>query len=151
MLFCKTFWFANYCDRVTIQRFSHCKPYEECRQIQGISIEPGSTVTSGREPKSCLGRVFNSKLGCIAALLSKCLARMPQPLLELKTRPRARPVSLSLSMIEPIKSTNSGSTWVNSQLLGFGLNGSQWSIQSRAGHGRAGQVFVFINAGSVLS
>jgi hypothetical protein len=25
-------------------------------------------ITSGRKPRSCLGRVFNSKLGCIAAL-----------------------------------------------------------------------------------
>ncbi len=58
-----------------------------------ISVYPGSAVTNGREPKSCLGQVFNSKLGRIAALLSKCWARMLQPLLELKTRPRARPVS----------------------------------------------------------
>jgi hypothetical protein len=43
---------------------------------------------NGREPKSCLGRVFNFKLGLIHARLS----------LELKTRPRFRPVSLSLSM-----------------------------------------------------
>ncbi len=82
---------------------------------------PGSavTVTNGRGPKSCLGRVFNSKLGriatinselgriatinsklgAIAAMFSKCLARMQKTLLELKTRPRARPVSYSLSMV----------------------------------------------------
>ncbi len=35
-------------------------------------VNPGSAVTNGREPKSCLGRVFNSNLGRIAALLSKC-------------------------------------------------------------------------------
>ncbi len=26
----------------------------------------GSEITNGREPRSCLGRVFNSKLGCFA-------------------------------------------------------------------------------------
>jgi hypothetical protein len=31
----------------------------------------GSAVTNGREPRSCLGRVFNSKLGCIITLGSK--------------------------------------------------------------------------------
>jgi hypothetical protein len=67
--------------------------------IESLWVGAGSAVTCRREPKSCLGRVFNSKLGCITALLSKCSARMPQPLLELKTRPRARPVSLSLSMV----------------------------------------------------
>ncbi len=34
-----------------------------------------------------MGRVFNSKLGRIAALLSKGLARMQEPLLELKLGP----------------------------------------------------------------
>jgi len=28
------------------------------------NIEPGSAISNGREPKSCLGRVFNFKLGC---------------------------------------------------------------------------------------
>jgi hypothetical protein len=32
----------------------------------------GSAVADGREPKSCLFRVFNSKLGRIAAVLIKC-------------------------------------------------------------------------------
>jgi hypothetical protein len=52
----------------------------------------GSVITNGREPRSCLGRVFNSKLGRIATPGSKCMVRM-QPLLKLKTRPKARPVS----------------------------------------------------------
>jgi hypothetical protein len=52
----------------------------------------GSTITNGREPRSCLGRVFNSKLGCIGTLGSKCMVYM-QPLLKLKTWPRARPIS----------------------------------------------------------
>jgi hypothetical protein len=29
----------------------------------GTSVTVGSTITNGREPKSCLGRVFNFKLG----------------------------------------------------------------------------------------
>ena len=56
------------------------------------SIVPGSTKADGREPKTGLGRVFNSKLGCIATLGSKCMVCM-QPLLKMKTRPKARPVS----------------------------------------------------------
>jgi len=54
---------------------------------------PGSAITNGREPRSCLDRVFNSKLGCIATLDSKCMVCMQQPLLKLKTWPKARPVS----------------------------------------------------------
>jgi hypothetical protein len=52
----------------------------------------GSVITNGREARSCLGRVFNSKLGCIATPGSKCMVCM-QPLLKLKTWPKARPVS----------------------------------------------------------
>ncbi len=52
---------------------------------------------TGENLKVVLGRVFSSKLGRIVTLLSKCLACM-QTLLELKTRPRVKPVSLSLSM-----------------------------------------------------
>ncbi len=54
-------------------------------------VEPRSAITNGREPRSCLGRVFNSKLGCIATLGSKCMVCMQQPLLKLKTWPKARP------------------------------------------------------------
>ncbi len=35
---------------------------------------PGSTISNGREPKSCLGWVFNSKLGHIAIKRNKCMA-----------------------------------------------------------------------------
>ncbi len=31
-----------------------------------FSFSPGNAITNGRDPISCLGRVFNSKLGCIA-------------------------------------------------------------------------------------
>ncbi len=32
-------------------------------------ISAGSTKTNGSEPKSCLGRVFNIKLGCFCSEL----------------------------------------------------------------------------------
>ena len=54
------------------------------------SANPGSAITNGREPRSCLGRVFNSKLGHSATLVNKCMVCM-QPLLKLKTRPKDRP------------------------------------------------------------
>ncbi len=63
----------------------------------------GSAKANGREPKSCLGRVFNFKLGCFVM----CVIAWPtqaQLSLELKTWPRFRPVSLSLSMTACIKS-----------------------------------------------
>ncbi len=59
---------------------------------------PGSAITNEREPRSCLGQVFNSKLGCFATPGRKCIVWCMQPLLKLKTRPKARPVSYSLSM-----------------------------------------------------
>ncbi len=37
-------------------------------------VYPGSTITNGRKPKSCLDQVFNSKLGHIAMLRNKCMA-----------------------------------------------------------------------------
>jgi hypothetical protein len=56
------------------------------------NLKPGSAITNGGEPRSCSGQVFNSKLGCIATLGSKCMVCM-QPHLKLKTRPKACPVS----------------------------------------------------------
>jgi hypothetical protein len=57
----------------------------------------GSAKANGREPKSCLGWVFNFKLGyfvmhAITRHIQAC------PILELKTQPRFCLVSLSLSM-----------------------------------------------------
>jgi hypothetical protein len=56
------------------------------------SPSAGSAITNRREPRHCLGRLFNSKLGCIATPSSKCMVCM-QPLLKLKTRPKAHPVN----------------------------------------------------------
>ncbi len=47
----------------------------------------GSALSNGREPRSCLGRVFNFKLDRFASLHNKCMAHI-QPLLKLKTWPR---------------------------------------------------------------
>jgi hypothetical protein len=58
-----------------------------------VGLKAGSAITNGREPRSCLGRVFNSKLGCIAATLGSKRMVCMRPLLKLKTRPKARPVS----------------------------------------------------------
>jgi len=63
-----------------------------------------SAITNGREPRSCLAQIFNSKLGCIATVSSKCMVCM-QPLLKLKTWPSAHPVSYGLSMLAYLKNT----------------------------------------------
>jgi len=54
-------------------------------------------VTNRREPRSCLGRVFNCTLGSFTDN-TKNVAACKWPLLKLKTRPRFCPVSSSLSM-----------------------------------------------------
>jgi hypothetical protein len=46
------------------------------------NTKTGSAKASGREPKTGLGRVYNSKLGCIATLGNKCMVCM-QPHLKL--------------------------------------------------------------------
>ncbi len=61
--------------------------------IINLSHGSGSAITNWREPRSCLGRGFNSKLGCIAATLGSKRMVCMRPLLKLKTLPKARPVS----------------------------------------------------------
>ncbi len=51
-------------------------------------IKAGSAKANGRDPKSCLGRVYNFKASCFVY----CIAHM-HPLLELKTCPRFCPVN----------------------------------------------------------
>ncbi len=82
----------------------------------------GSAKANGREPKSCLGRVFNFKFGCFVMCTVACPIQA-RPSLELKTRPRFRPVSLSLTMttikVQPGQ-WHSGRTFTSSsQSLGF--------------------------------
>ncbi len=57
-----------------------------------------SAEANRREPESCLGQVFNFKLGCfvISVIAWHTTAR---PRLELKTQHRFCPVSLSFSML----------------------------------------------------
>ncbi len=52
----------------------------------------GALDNYGREPKSCLGRVFSFKLGSFTDK-TKNVAACKWPLLKLKTRPRFCPVS----------------------------------------------------------
>ena len=54
-------------------------------------------MSNGREPKSCLGQVFNFKLGCFV-MCTIAWSTQAQPSLMLKTQPRFCPVSLTLSM-----------------------------------------------------
>jgi len=64
-----------------------------CRLNNWLSAKwpsAGSAITNGRKPRSCLGRVFNSKLGYI---VHRATSVCTQPLLKLKTQPKARPVS----------------------------------------------------------
>jgi hypothetical protein len=62
-----------------------------------LIVLPWSLISNGREPSSCLGRIFNSKLGSFVSKQRNCTART-QLLLELKIRPRFCPVSCSLSI-----------------------------------------------------
>jgi len=52
-----------------------------------------------REPKCCLGLVFNFKLGCLMCTIAWPIQSRPS--LESKTRPRFCPVIFSLSMPGP--------------------------------------------------
>jgi hypothetical protein len=64
-----------------------------CKSYNKIFCDnAGSAKANGREPKTCLGRVFNNKLGCFDD------AHVPvyvdaRPHLYLKTRPMFSPVS----------------------------------------------------------
>ncbi len=59
--------------------FHACLYNHKCKALR---VQSGSAKANVREPKTGLGRVFNSKLGCIATPGSKCMVCM-QPLLEL--------------------------------------------------------------------
>jgi hypothetical protein len=54
-------------------------------------------LANGREPKSCLGQLFNFKLGSFAVWEDVRDANA-RPHLKLKTQPRFHPARLSLSM-----------------------------------------------------
>jgi hypothetical protein len=48
---------------------TNLKPCSKCMQLPHdwpLISQAGSAITNGREPRSCLGQVFNSKLGCFA-------------------------------------------------------------------------------------
>jgi hypothetical protein len=54
--------------------------------------EKGRAITNWREPRNCLGRVFNCKLGSFTDDI-KNAAACKWPLLKLKIQPRFLPVS----------------------------------------------------------
>ncbi len=61
-------------------------------------IGSGNAKAKWREPKSCLGRVFNFELGCF--VVYPIARHIQAPLsLDLKTRPKFHPVTRSLSRI----------------------------------------------------
>ncbi len=67
-----------------------------------LLVSTWSAKANRRGPISCLGRVLNFKLGCFVM----CTISWPiqsRPSLELKTRPRVRPHSLSLSLLCTIR------------------------------------------------
>ncbi len=57
-----------------------------------------SAEANGKEPESCLDKVFNFKLGCFDISVVAWHTQ-ERPRLELKTQPRFCPVSLSLPML----------------------------------------------------
>jgi hypothetical protein len=74
-------------------------------------IKAGSVKANGREPISCLGRVFIFKLGCFVM----CTIAWPIQVwasLQWKTRPRFRPVSLRLSIIKVNHGQESGANLI---------------------------------------
>ncbi len=66
-----------------------------CFLVQKSLLKLGSAISNGREPKSCLGRVFNSKLGRTAILCGKCMVWYAATS-RAENRPRVRPASLML-------------------------------------------------------
>ncbi len=66
--------------------------------IISYSVCPGSVISNGREPRSCLCQVFNFRLGSFVS--KQCYwITCARPHLELKTWPRFCPVSRSLFMV----------------------------------------------------
>jgi hypothetical protein len=67
-----------------------------------ILVAPGSAKANGIELRSCLGRVCNFKFSrFVVYSIDWHIQTLPR--LELKTQPKFRPVSISLSMVAPYK------------------------------------------------
>jgi len=81
-----------------------------------VGWEGKATISNGREPKSCLGQDFNSKLGCIGIFHGKFMTQKLS-LLELKTRSRFRPVTQSLEQHEPQNRMFNGNTYLSTLVL----------------------------------
>jgi hypothetical protein len=68
----------------------------------------GSAMSNGREPKSCLGQVFNYKLGRIAMLFDKCMAWHAATS---RVKNSAQVSSCQLKFVYGQKNTQQWSTW----------------------------------------
>jgi hypothetical protein len=66
--------------------FTNVESNKECNALAfNKDMQSGSAIPNGMEPKSCLGRVFNSKLSVLLdCTVSACYTKN---LLELNTRP----------------------------------------------------------------
>jgi hypothetical protein len=49
---------------INVTKRSHFGQLRFLGAIDTINIKTGSSKANGRKPRSCLGRVFNFKLGC---------------------------------------------------------------------------------------
>ncbi len=85
--------------------------------------QTGSSKANGRKPKSCLGRVFNFKLGCFI----KCVQLMA---CTNTTEPRFCPVSLSLSRHQSFTRT---SYWARTLSTVGRPSRNRWSSGSEVG------------------
>ncbi len=63
--------------------------------LTAVYADSWSAKTIGREPESCLGRVFNSKLDRFATPHSTGMPCILTLILELKVRPRFSPVNMT--------------------------------------------------------
>jgi hypothetical protein len=77
----------------------HRPLHKKCLHAKSNTLhaDGGSSKANWRKPKSCLGLVFNFKLGCF----TNSWPIQTRPSLNLKTRPRFGPDSLSLSVMLP--------------------------------------------------
>jgi hypothetical protein len=90
-------------------------------------------ILYGREPTSCLDRVFNFKLDSFASYQHKHTPFV-QPFLELKTRPWVCPARWSLSMARVLKNINTASatnSGLTGQNLGRVFNSKSWRYSAR--------------------
>ncbi len=65
-------------------------------------VKQGSAISNGRELNSCLGQDFNYKLDSFGSYYYNIMSTFMQPIIELKTQLRLRPVNWNLSMVKHV-------------------------------------------------